>query len=539
MPGFIVSTLIGPEPDLTFFRNGHHISVPPDTLARLGGDVAVPRRSAMDDRSHGYDVRETPESLLQGPPLHDPTLGLSVVSRQTSPSNRNYRLMIPNAGLTDYFQVQAARIGKQLRETSCTPLSTIPEPVPFAQIGYPAFVSFVRSVPRGMIRVPEFEAIALLTAELAAAYPNQRILLVGRVEELKRVHAELDACLPQLVCRETELSIVHGGRQLHLGDDQEFPRMICCTPTGAADLDSEKADIVLMLDAFQALNESMQLFLIQTDARFHLFGFWQTDRKPTPYELAKLRSVFGFEQIDLKSNGRVRRTAHYAWIRQGRGVSIGVTEPTSSIEKPTLREPVDSMTAYVYNHARNDQICRLAKKLRSDSQLNASTYGEISRWIADRGCPPVAVTILVDRLDHAYQLARRLDGWEIVADPKSRLHNLPESFRRRINQGVSNWFPGRIVVSDIAQKTNGYHSNVVIWAGGGLSIDIPEFWFYTQHDPSNSLLIVDFTDDFTPTTRLLSKRRQQSLIEREVFPVGTSPVFGRIQRFEQIVGAPR
>ena len=496
---------------LTFRRDSQHISLTPETLEKLGGDVTVRKRVPVDDFVHGYDVREVRESALAG-----------------------HRM--PNAGLIDLLAYRAWKRGYQLTGTSDTPISTLPEPANGDQLTYSAWAQFVQREPRGLVRISKPVDVAVLITELAVAFPSSRIMLLGRVNDLKPVYLRLRKLLPKEVHSQNQLAFVHGGCRLRQADDAEFPRLICCTPTEAADLDSEKCDIVVMYDAFECLHELMAWPLIQMDAKFRLFGILRTDRKPKPYEQARLHQVFGFSQLDLMDGGRVRRDVHYAWVRHAGQAPAGSIISTPALGGRKATESVDSLAAYVHNHHRNDQISRLAKKLRAGNPIEGDQFRDVRRWLEVRGGQSVSITVVVDRLDHAIQLQRKLGGWPIIADPEKNLHDLSKSTKRRINIRLQQWLPCQIVVADAAQNFQGQHSDVLIWASGGVAMDIPAFWTFSHNNSDRPMLIIDFLDDFTAATRKLSYQRRDDLAQRNIFRVGTSEVIGRIERFEKSVG---
>ena len=527
-------------PALTYSRNGQVISLRPATLASLGGDIAVKKRVPAVDQDHGYDVHEVPEALLLGPQQLSSAQGIG------EPSNRppdNYHVPIqvnPNAGLTDFFRYLALQRNCKLIELADVPTSELPEPTQLFALNYPDLATFVRQEPRGLVKVSETIEKAVLIADLAIAYPNARIMILSsRVAELKFVCQSLQRDLPPSMSRKNLLALVWNRSPQAVVDDADFPRIICCTPTAAADLESEKVDIVVLLDAFDCLHERMAWPLIQTDARFRLFGLWAASRKSNEYKLARLRTVFGFQQIDLMDRGRVRREVHYACVRQGGPAPAGSTYILHEAGDRRSPESVDPQRAYIHNHQRNDQICRLARKLRSGIPLDRGKHRDVTRWLEGRSPQNWCITIVVDRLEHAIQLGNHLPDWPIVADPQIPLNDLPQSVRSRINSNIPQWVPCRIVAPYPGCRVSGYCSDIVIWASGGVAAEIPRHWMYSINSPSRPMLIVDFLDDFTPATRKLSISRMQDLKKRDVYRVGTPAVMGRIQQLEQIVRGGR
>lgn len=503
-----------PTRTIAYHRSTCAVSLAPEDLQRLGGDITVPKREAVADQTHGYDVREVQESLLT--------------------SGR-----MPNAGLIDVLSLRALKRGYRLAEICESSISTLPEPADVDQVDYPAWVRFVHREHRGLVKVPGQFDIAVLIANLVVAYPTARIMFLGRINNLKPVYARLLRLVPQETRREKQLAFVRNGRTLRLTEENDVPRVIFCTPMAAADLDSEKCDIVVIDDAFECMHETMQWPLVQVDGKFRLFGILRRDRKPKPYEKARIHQVFGFRQLDLMDGGRVRRPVHFAWIRHAGQAPAGSVITTPAIGNRRSIESVDPQEAYVHNHKRNEQISRLAKKLRTGAPLRESRFKDIRRWLNGRESQQRGVTVVVEHLDHAIQLARKLDNWPIIAAAKNNLHNLSKSTKRRIIARPQQWLPCQIVVADEGWTCGGFHSDVVIWAAGGVAITLPEFWTFTRNSADRPLLVIDFLDDFTEATRKWSYQRRHDLIRRDVFRVGTSAVIGRIHQFENSAGGTR
>lgn len=502
------------RPNISYFRDSQHVSISPESLERLGGEVEVRRRLGVYDVEHGYDVIESNEPSLQCE-------------------------RIPNAGLIDLLAYRAHQRGCRLIENAVTPISVLPEPANRSQLLYPKWAELVHRESRGVVKISNSVDVAILITELVVAFPGKRVMLLGRVNDIRPVYLQLQTLVPDEIRQQKQLAIIHSGRSLGQTADEELPRVICCTPTAAADLDSEKCDIVVMNDAFECLHEQMQWPLIQVDGRFRLFGILRVKRTPTPYEQARIHQVFGFVQLDLMNSGRVRRPVKYAWVRQGGQCPPGAVISAPAVGKRKATESVDSIAAYVHNHQRNDLICRLARKLRAGQLASNERFHEILRWLRGRETQKLSVTVVVDRLDHAIRLGHGLSDWPISADPKSNFQTLSKSVRRRINVRILQWLPCQIVVSDVAWMVPGYHSDVVIWAGGGVATDIPNHWLFSINNPDRPMLIVDFLDDFTTVTRKWSFLRRDDLVRKDVFRVGTPAVIGRIQRFEESTGGRR
>ncbi|QEF98905.1 hypothetical protein Mal15_29630 [Stieleria maiorica] len=507
---------------LEYFRDGHVISLDDDAFGLLGSYASARKRVATSDPDHGYNVEQIRESLLRGQVVVR-SGGIELDDR------------VANAGMIELLDYLANKCEINLQGRCHTRIAVLPDPSALDRLSYRALPRFLSDHPRGLIRMPRSCSPAEVVADVRAAFPSSRILILGRVQALRQIQAEIPKLLSLRMTSSVEqIALVSDGEQFSPPDDEDFPKLLLSTPIASADLDSEKCDIVLLLDALHCTHATMQNVLVQVDARFRLFGFVDANRELKPYEQARLHQVFGFSQIDLMSRERVRRPVHYAIVRQG-----GDAPRSAVLMKPTVpgRRPaasVNSLAAYTHHHARNATICRLAKALRFGSPLNNSRFRDIRRWLDDRCRDQLNVTIAVDRLDHAIQLGKRLPDWPIIAENNNNLHDISPQIRRRIKTDSKRWLPGdqQIVVAEEAKSFGGNHSDVVIWASGGTSVAaIPASWMFSQSDPDRPMLIVDFLDKFAPAARQWSMRRFRHLEARDVFRVGTPTPIGRIERF--------
>lgn len=515
---------------LEYFRDGHVISLDDEAFELMGSYAIARKRVPTSDPDHGYNVEEIRESLLRGRVLVQ-SGGVELHDR------------VANAGMIELLNYLATKRRINLQGRFHTPIATLPDSSALDHLSYRSLPQFLSGHPRGLIRMPRSCSLAEVVADVRAAFPSRRILVLGRVEPLRELQVALPNLLSQRMASvDDPIALVSDGERFSPPENEDFPKLLLSTPIAAADLDSEKCDIVLLLDALHCTHATMQNVLAQVDARFRLFGFVDANRKLKSHEQARLHQVFGFNQIDLMSRERVRRPVHYAMVRQG-----GDAPQNAVWMKPTLpgrrsAASVNSLAAYTHHHARNATICRLAKVLRFRSPLNNSKFRDIRRWLSDRCRDPLNVTIAVDRLDHAIQLGKRLPDWPIIAGNKNSLHDISPRIRHRIKTDSKRWLPGdqQIVVAEEAKSFGGNHSDVVIWASGGTAVaTIPASWMFSQSNPERPMLIVDLLDDFAPIAKQWSMRRFCHLEARDVFRVGTSAAIGRIERFIRAEGGSR
>ena len=388
---------------------------------------------------------------------------------------------------------------------------------------------FVRLQDRGLIRLPKSFDESAITRELAAAYPAQKIIVLSsKVTTLEKLARRLCKDCTSDEARE-QIAVNHGQCPLALDVDQEMPHVTCSTYREAASLDFATSDLVLFVDAYECVHGLAQQALEVMDAQFRLFGIVRAGRSVSPYEEAITMRVFGFELLDLMSHGRTRRDVHVAWVRHN--------QPPIHLERKT--SDFDFRCLF-HNARRNRVIAKIAKALDAGTPIDAHKYPDVAEWCDANGHGPHRVIVLVDRLDHAVALERKLPGWPIITSKGTSFRGYPGSVRNRLKRGQSIWAGGspweygqrQIVLTDAPPSFAGYYSDVVIWAGSGpWAAPIPGAWLGERCGSHCPLLVVDFFDLFNPQTQQWSWQRRDDYAQQDIFDVGVHPVLGRMERF--------
>lgn len=480
---------------ITYDRDSYHISLDDEDLALLG-DIQERTLVPVDDGLHGYDV----------------------VREFSSFWNPNSRFPKPNLGFLQVLEYVAEQKGYSLEERRLS-LATkvLTEPEELDCLEYPALAEFVNRHERGVIRVPSDGNIAALVADLMVAYPQQRFFILHKdVQPLTEIVRFLAEQFPDEAAR-GDIQLVHSGRRLAVPDDASFPKVICCPPVSAgSDLEFENADFVLILDASQCAQERYQIALEARDLRGRIFGITHPAVKPSPRESMNISAVFGFSVLDLMSAGRVRRDAQVAWVPHKGNEDSGRS----------------GENLYSQNRYRNDVIARLAKSIFSGSGYYRN-HRDVRRWIDHHPQNHRSVTIMVDRVEHAISLARKLPDWPVYAPQDCDLRGISRTLRQRL-RGHHRWTQGtnQIVVAAAAKQFRGYLSDVLIWGSGGAGgVPLPESWLYSPDDPRRPFLLVDFFDKFDSKAEKWSEQRRSNYEQRDLFRVGMDAATGRIIRF--------
>jgi len=492
----------------SFDRFGQHLAIAPETLREIGGDFVIPKLVAATEECEGYRVIKVGESLL------------------ADPDGRR----IANAGCELALRYRAFQSGIRLFP-SCqsTQITRLPDPQSLDQRLYPDLPHFVQQNERGLVRIPKSFNQAELIRELAVAFPEQRMTVVSsRTAPLEKLRQSLSQLLPAEYLAQRNLVVAHSHCRLSTIDDEALPKLILCTFTETADLDFSQSDIVIFLDAIECTHERARLMLEQPDLRFRLFGLIGHGHRPSPNQAGLLAATFGFEILDLNSAGGVRREVNVAWVTHRRA------------QAPTANLPLNLRHAYIENPHRNDRITRLAKTLYRAEPGAQSDAEDVTEWLQTHRKSPLSITILVDQVEHALLLSRRLPGWPIYGGKSANLQGLPGSVRRQIQRGPRQWLDGRrqIVLTDAVREFRCGYSDIIIWAGGGSSCEyLPRPWLFEEASETRGpLLLIDFVDSFHSEALSRSLRRREAYAESDIFPVGMSSTVGRVRRFIQDFG---
>jgi hypothetical protein len=496
-----MQTLDSRRPVLTLYQNGRHASLDDDQLSLLG-DLTVRRLETQEDSLHGYGIEKARYSLLR--------------------SQNGF--WIPNAGCIPALRLRAHDRNIELRVVASPTIAQLPPPVSLTRVGYPDLARFVRENEQGLIRITASFDEAIVVSELTLAYPCQRIVVLGNnVQSLATVQRKLRTV-------DDGAQLASGRRPLQLDDEEELPRIICATFLEASEIDFATCDIVVMLEASHCIHQRVQQALEQVDARFRLFGITSAGREHSPYETGVMMSVFGPAMIDLMPYRRTRREVSVAWVKH---------------QQPSIRQdregPDFDYKCCWHNERRNRAIAKAAKAIAAGTLLGEQNSRDVDAWLNEQDGRPQSVTILVDRLDHAIAIGKKLSDWPIVIHKGVDLRGYPGSIRSRLKRDRETLIDGshQIVLTDA--RFRGGCSDVVLWAGGGPYVDsIPDSWLTEASDSCRPLLIIDFVDAFNRQMRAWGVSRREGYGKRDIFEVGIERTQGRAQRFlRQQVGGGR
>ena len=432
------------------YRNGHRFLLNDDQLADLKR-LKAPRITPCDDGG----VRTTQQSLL-----HD---GVAC---------------LPMLGLRQLIRDELRRKGHDVQRVSSIPISKLPCPYVGSETSYPSLARFVQANVTGLIgAAPDFDVDVASIASLARAYPTNRIMVVGaQRKSLNRILR---------VLRKFGLPAQRAlGRSSGHSLEADAPKLLVSTFLAAADFDLAHCAIVIFADAEECGHQRATMMLSQVDARFRVFGLMrrrQYHQQPASTKSDLLR-VFGAASIALKSYNRIRVDCRVTWIQNRQNFM------------DMCIEDVNYHRHVIWNNRRRNQKIKQATLSVGTDTLEHTV-------------------VVVKTLQHASALSKRLPNWQVwIADSEKReVQQMNRQFLDKAKLLGTAWPTGKsIVTTACASRYPGYSARHIVWAGSGVTPEIPVSWLYRKDDGiARPVRIFDFADTFNREACQLARRRQE------------------------------
>ncbi len=432
--------------------------------------------------------------------------------------------LVCRAGLEPVVHTVLAREGYRI-ETIDPPLAPLPLPreAPLHQfdiIDRP-LLDWLRQHERGLIRyAADFVDPVHLLAQIALAWPDHRIgIVVTRIQETRHVRDRLRA---------------YGIAAAAANSDNRPPDtwppdigpVAICTPAGLSynAVRVEWLDLVIVLDA-REITSKRGRFCISFATRARLFGLLDLAARPAPLERDYMSSLFGFDQITIPRHGHRERLVEVL----GYPIRGGARLPAK----------VDALIAKrrgIWHHAvRNRQVARIAQALRAGraDELQRLLPSLAGRASASR---PNGVVVLVENIEHALVLGRRLPGWAVLtgldvctdgySDEERQVLRPPSPF------GEANPLYAIVTATGLG-ALDLTHVGVVVRADGGVGLPALDVQALIEPagDGRRPLLLIDFHDQHHALLRRRSRQRQAAYVQRGWFAPGIDPVQGRVEQF--------
>ncbi len=401
-----------------------------------------------------------------------------------------------NAGL----MLPIVRLLHQRGITPCirnvTPLATLDPP----GLASDDVASFAAAHSHGLIITSEGSAVEVV-AELNRALPQARICILSA----SRKHlAWLYRFIKAQVSDAMVLRATTPGKAVSRVVLGTFADVV--KPA----LEFQKADIVLLLDAREALRADAQNALLTAGSRFRLFGMLPFNCDFSTYESARLMATFGPVRLEISGGDRRLREVAVAWLRNRPGVAEN-------------EGPLDSRPQGCWNcDFRNRRIARIAKAL-SDSQRTFSTNPKLAEYLSRLRSRRTA--IVVANPTHLACIGAYLPHWSILEDAES----LNELLQCRTQDLIAD----KLIITQEQLAFGDVHDvDIIIWAAGGeIGATSVRFLFTCPVAMPQPLLVVDCDDKHGASFQQSTKQRRRAYLDAGWFGLGVDPAIDRIDAF--------
>jgi len=359
------------------------------------------------------------------------------------------------AGSEPQIKNALERLGYHVRLTGQRP-AALPKPL-LPKSGEPqpdiAVLDFVRNNERGVIRYdPAKVHIERLIAQIAEAFPKQRILIVARRQnDVRRM------------CTFLRDSGTDAGQFIPNFEHRGHERVTVTTYLGVSvQSQAQFRDIVFYLNPA----ESMGWLGISGLGHLHrarLFGLMPYGLDPPSPVRDFISAVFGQETVFIPKDGWIARDVQVVFV-PARVSDVGIKEE----DELAVRR-----RAIWHHPVRNRRIADLAKMLMigSTAKLKKEIPGFAKLVFNGEGG---RVGVLVDSVEHGLALRRHL-GWPLMSHEGVCANGLSMSDAKRLNSIVSDPCSvyGNVIVTAAAMPQSGIF-DIIIRADAG--IDLPALY---------------------------------------------------------------
>ncbi|PHS10431.1 MAG: hypothetical protein COA78_11395 [Blastopirellula sp.] len=261
-----------------------------------------------------------------------------------------------------------------------------------------AVLGFMQRHERGIIlHAPKLANVARILAQIAYAFPNKSILVaVTRKTDAWKLRNQIVKLLHARV-----VSVATSGTNL-----KSSSRVIIGTYTQLAQgfIGIERRDLLFSLNPDEMLANYFGKETINAAHKARFDGFLPRNKKIVTYFKHQLLALFGTNRISIPVPGKVERPVQVLFNR------FFHYDPL----KQFPRNPWQLKRQELWEHTvRNDLIVSIASGLtKQDRNLLTPVLSKQIRFNKKS-----RIGILVDNVDHAARLGKRLKGWIAVMGP--------------------------------------------------------------------------------------------------------------------------
>jgi hypothetical protein len=378
-------------------------------------------------------------------------------------------------------------------------------------------LSLVREHRWGLVRHGKQVDPAWLITQVALAYPDASIVVpVAR-------KADVTELTGKLRCWIEDVTPVWTGRE-----PARTGRVVVglYLSLGYGSVRLAQRNVVIAPHALEILSQR-GWYPLNFAWRARVFGLLPDGTRLSPYDEAELRAAFGLAETYVPTTGRRELRVQLSLEKITGDPSIPADADLQTLKRSGIwRHPV-----------RNRRLARLAEALSAGEPVHDR------RSPGQEGGPevpgPRRVAIVVENVEHAIVLAKRLPGWAVVTSDDVFLARLSRDDRqllayRRADAGRQD----KVIATMAAEAIRPTELDVLIRADGGVGLpSFPEGALLVDGSSDAALDLVDFNDRHHPGLRKRSQRRREAYRRRGWYPPGTDPLTARFE--DWLEGLPR
>lgn len=344
----------------------------------------------------------------------------------------------------------------------------------------PAVLEFVRTKSRGIVRIGQGVDAAVLCAQIAKAWPQMKMAVVGcrKKTVAHAAHVLKDAVGDASVSHITE------------GRPERIARVTVSTfvAQGIANLNERR--LILVLDPVDLLGRRSRI-LLDCSPTARLIGFLPRNCRMSRRDADEVHAWFGFDRLVVPSHSSIAREVIVVRSSVRGGARIDVGDDVLALKRRGVW----------HNRMRNRRIAGLIQLLRHRQQKELDQrFPSVARAV--RGRQIGSVVILVENVEHARTLH------ELVPEA-----SLATAFERTAETvGADEGVAVQIATVTAFTQLDLQDVDVVIRADAGTGsqpVCVTAHKSVSEHS-SDPLVLVDLSDETHPELRKWAKRRLEA-----------------------------
>jgi hypothetical protein len=425
-----------------------------------------------------------------------------------------------NAGLAEIVAYLLDRDGINYEVVANEPLIPTlgPPNVPCAtQYGPidPAWLQVARIRDRGLVRYGQRCKVDWFIEQIIRAHPDATVAIAtSRASDRDQIAETL--CKRGLEALRAFATVPPG----------KTGRIVVSTwyGLGHLELESWQRTFLLVPNALDAFSTRAQDVLLQSGARFRLFGFLPVEQALSPRERDLLACVYGLHDLVIPAHRYLPRP-----------VGVFCQRFRHAPQDRSSHWNFDNKRALVWkNAARNRLVRRIARPL-SERGMNQPNELRAQQAIGQQRWRVRPVTVLTENVDHAVELGALLPDFPILCEPMSltglsrrQEQILARARRLKTNAGLAHAISTLGGLSSIRLAL----TDILVWAGGGIAAPaLPAGGLLDTFENRRPLFVIDIGDSGTAWLRRMTDRRRADYERRLWLAPGESASTHAIERF--------